>query len=94
MAAEAGAHSRVRVLSAAARGRFFRRPPEKSAPARLPFALLPGRGRELAVVAATRTTAPPERLVAWMQRIDVQRGGYVSEIARFSTPRAPMMLPR
>lgn len=31
--------------------------------------VLPGRGRELAVVAAMRTTAPPQRLIAWMRRV-------------------------
>jgi hypothetical protein len=45
------------------------------------------RGRELAVVAATPTTAPPDRLIAWMRRIEVlQRGRYVPDVARFSTP--------
>jgi hypothetical protein len=49
--------------------------------------VLPGRGSELAVVAATRTTASPDRLIAWMRRVDVmQRGRYVPAIARFSTP--------
>jgi hypothetical protein len=49
--------------------------------------VLPARGRELAVVAATRTTAPPDRLIAWMRRIEVmRRGRYVSDVARFSTP--------
>ena len=49
--------------------------------------VLPGRGSELAVVAATPTTATPERLIAWMQRIElIQRGRYVPDVARFSTP--------
>jgi hypothetical protein len=49
--------------------------------------VLPGRGRELAVVAATRTAAAPERLIAWMRRVEViQRGRYVPDVARFSTP--------
>jgi hypothetical protein len=49
--------------------------------------VLPARGRELAVVAATPTTAPPDRLIAWMRRIEVmQRGRYVPDVARFSTP--------
>jgi hypothetical protein len=49
--------------------------------------VLPGRGRELAVVAATRTTAAPERLIAWMRRVEaIQRSRYVPDVARFSTP--------
>jgi hypothetical protein len=49
--------------------------------------VLPGRGRELAVIAATPTTATPERLLAWMRRVDViQRSRYVPHVARFSTP--------
>jgi hypothetical protein len=49
--------------------------------------VLPGRGSELAVVAATRTTAAPARLISWMRRVDlVQRGRYVSNIERFSNP--------
>ena len=49
--------------------------------------VLPGHGRELAVVAATPTTAPPARLIAWMRRVEViQRSRYLPEVARFSTP--------
>ena len=49
--------------------------------------VLPGRGNELAVIAATRTTAAPARLIAWMRRVDlVQRGRYVSNVGRFSNP--------
>jgi hypothetical protein len=49
--------------------------------------VLPGKGQDLAVVAATRTSAPPQRLIAWMLRVDlVQRGRYVSNVARFSNP--------
>jgi hypothetical protein len=49
--------------------------------------VLPGRGDELAVVAAMRTTAAPTRLIAWMRRVDlVQRGRYVSNVGRFSNP--------
>jgi len=49
--------------------------------------VLPGRGSELAVVAATRTTAAPARLISWMRRVDVvQRGRYVSNVGRFSNP--------
>jgi hypothetical protein len=49
--------------------------------------MLPGRGSELAVVAATRTTAAPPRLIAWMRRVDlVQPGRYVSNVGRFSNP--------
>jgi hypothetical protein len=52
--------------------------------------VLPGRGRELAVVAAMRTTAPPQRLIAWMRRVDVvQKGRYVSHVGRFSSPPHP-----
>jgi hypothetical protein len=49
--------------------------------------VLPGRGGELAVVATTRTTASPDRLIAWMRRIEVmQQGRYVPDVARFSIP--------
>ena len=49
--------------------------------------MLPGRGNELAVVAATRTTAAPARLIAWMRRVElVQRGRYVANVGRFSNP--------
>lgn len=49
--------------------------------------VLPSRDRELAVVAAVRTSAPPKRLISWMQRIAVmQQGRYVPVVARFSSP--------
>lgn len=49
--------------------------------------VLPGRGRELAVVAATSTTATPERLIGWMRRVEtIHRSRYVPDVARFSSP--------
>ena len=49
--------------------------------------VLPGRGRELAVVAAVRTRAPAERLMAWMQRLPtMQQPRYVPVVERFSSP--------
>lgn len=49
--------------------------------------MLPGRGREVGVVAAVRTTASPDRLIAWTQEIAaLRRGRYVPVIGRFSDP--------
>jgi len=49
--------------------------------------VLPGAGLDLAVVAAARTDAPPDRLIAWTSDIAaLQQGRYVSVIARFSDP--------
>jgi hypothetical protein len=48
---------------------------------------LPARDRELAVFAAVRLNAPPERLIAWMREIaTLQRGRHVPVIVRFSDP--------
>ena len=52
--------------------------------------VLPGRGNDLAVAAAARTTATPDRLIAWMRRIEsLQQRRYVPSLARFSTPPNP-----
>jgi hypothetical protein len=49
--------------------------------------VLPAAARELAVVAAVRVNAPPDRLIAWTQRIAaLQQGRYVPLIVRFSVP--------
>jgi hypothetical protein len=49
--------------------------------------VLPGASRELAVAAAVRVDAPPERLIAWTRNVvALQRGKYVPLIARFSDP--------
>jgi hypothetical protein len=49
--------------------------------------VLPARDRQLAVSAVRRVSAPADRLVAWMQRIDrFQQGRYIPQIRRFSDP--------
>ncbi len=49
--------------------------------------MLPGRGREVGVVAAVRTAAPPDRLLAWTTDIAaLRRGRYAPLIGRFSDP--------
>jgi hypothetical protein len=49
--------------------------------------VLPADSRELAVAAAVRVDAPPERLIAWTLRVDaMQKGRYVPAIGRFSDP--------
>jgi hypothetical protein len=51
--------------------------------------VLPRRGRELAVFAAVRVDAPPERLVDWGRRVDRLTGRYVAAAGRFSAPPQP-----
>lgn len=49
--------------------------------------LLPADTLELGVVAAVRTTASPERLIAWTKDIAaLRRGRYVPLVSRFSNP--------
>jgi hypothetical protein len=49
--------------------------------------ILPARGRQLAVSAVRRVSAPADRLVAWTQRIErFQQGRYIPQIRRFSDP--------
>lgn len=53
-------------------------------------ALLPSRGRDLGVMAATRVDARGDRLVAWVRRPDqLYKGRHVTRIARFSDPPRP-----
>jgi len=49
--------------------------------------VLPAVDRDLAVVAMARTTAPPDRLIAWMRDVaSLQRSRYVPVVVRFSDP--------
>jgi hypothetical protein len=49
--------------------------------------LLPAESKEVAVRAATRIDAHPQRLVQWTRRIEeLSKGRYVSAIGRFSDP--------
>lgn len=49
--------------------------------------LLPGDAKEVAVRAATRIDAHPDRLIEWTRRIeDLNKGRYVAAIGRFSQP--------
>jgi hypothetical protein len=49
--------------------------------------VLPGRGRELAIFAAVRVDAGPERLIEWGRRVETMpRGRYVPVLSRFSDP--------
>lgn len=49
--------------------------------------VLPSANRDLAVVAAMRINAPPDRLIAWTSEIAaLQRGRYMPLVSRFSDP--------
>lgn len=49
--------------------------------------VLPGRDRELALMAAVRIDAPPERLLSWTSRIaPLLQSRYVPIVVRFSSP--------
>jgi hypothetical protein len=49
--------------------------------------MLPARGRELALFAAVRVDASPERLIEWGRRVESTRNArYLPAVARFSNP--------
>src|SRR5688572_13071835 len=49
--------------------------------------IVPARGRDLAVYGVVRTTAAPDRLVAWTRAIEqLYQGRYVPALGRFSDP--------